>query len=302
MTLLDALPIGVLVLDPGRRILGWNRWLEEHTGIESGRAIGHALGDLFPGMANRRFDMAVEQALHRGGPQILSQALHHHLIPIELPNLARHGFDLMRQQVHIEAHGEDDAAVVVVSIIDVTGGVLRTAALTDIAQRLEDDVNHDSLTRLFNRRFVEAWLEHQHKQVVRYDYSIAALMVDVDHFKEINDRHGHMIGDQVLREFAGLVTESVRESDVVARLGGDEFLILLPRCDQELATDVADRIVRATREASLAALPVGAVTCSVGMALSEPACPVAPSDLMRESDRRLYLAKTGGRDRVVSAG
>jgi diguanylate cyclase (GGDEF)-like protein len=253
-------------------------------------------------MVNRRFDMAVEQALRQGGPQILSQALHRHLIPIELPHLARHGLGLMRQHVHIEAHGEGEAAVAVVSIIDVTGSVLRTEALTDIAQRLEHDVNRDHLTRLFNRRFVWEWLEHQHKQALRYDYPIAALMLDLDHFKEINDRHGHLAGDRVLQEFACLLTEWVRESDIVARFGGEEFLILLPRCDQDLAVDVAGRIVQHTRETALGGLTAAEITCSVGLALLDPAQPIAPADLLREADRRLYLAKANGRDQAVSTG
>lgn len=300
--LLDALPIGVMVLDGERRILAWNRWLEEHSGIALERARGRTLEDLFPSVVNRRFNMAVEQALRRGGPQILSQALHRHLIPIELPHLARHGLGLMRQHVHIEAHGEGDAAIAVVSIIDVTGSVLRTEALTDIAQRLEHDVNRDHLTRLFNRRFVWEWLEHQHKQALRYDYPITALMLDLDHFKAVNDQHGHLVGDQVLREFACLLTEWVRESDIVARFGGEEFLVMLPRCDHELAADVAGRIVQHTRETSLGGLPPGTITCSAGLALFDPGRPMSPTELMREADRRLYLAKSNGRDQVVAAG
>lgn len=296
----DPLPIGVLVMDRDRLIHAWNRWLAEHTGISAAHALGQRLEDLFPGFSNPRFDIAVEQALSRGGPQLLSQALHRYLIPIELPHLARHGFGLMRQHVHIEALQGGAEALAVISIIDVTGGVLRTEALTDMARRLEHDVNRDPLTALFNRRFMWEWLEHQQRQALRHQYPIAALMLDVDHFKRINDQYGHSTGDRVLQELACLLAHAVRESDIVARYGGEEFLALLPRCDQPLALEVAQRITRQVRASSLGGLPAGGVTCSLGIALSDPARPASSMGLLTEADRRLYLAKRGGRDRIVA--
>jgi len=298
----DPLPIGVLVMGRDRHIHAWNRWLVEHTGIPAVHALGRRLEDLFPGFRNPRFDMAVEQALSRGGPQILSQALHRYLIPIELPHLARHGFGLMRQHVHIEAlhGGAEDLAVI--SVIDVTGGVLRTEALTDMAQRLEHDVNRDPLTALFNRRFMWEWLEHQQRQAMRRGYPIVALMLDVDHFKRINDQYGHLTGDHVLQELAALLSRTVRESDIVARYGGEEFLALLPCCDLALALEVAQRIAQQVRGSSLASLPTGGVTCSQGIALFDPAHPVSSPELLNAADRRLYLAKQRGRDRIVAEG
>lgn len=296
----DPLPIGVLVLDREFRIRIWNRWLAEHTGIPEGRALSRHLEDLFPGFRNPRFQMAIEHVLQRGGPQILSQALHRYLIPIEQPHLARHGFSLMRQHIHIEAIMQDAERLALVSVIDVTGSVLRTEALTDMAQRLEYDVNRDPLTGLFNRRFMWEWLEHQQRQAQRHHYPIAAMMLDVDHFKQINDRHGHPVGDRVLQDIARQLTAWVRESDIVVRHGGEEFLILLPCCDEPLACEVAERIVRQTRHGSLGGLPIGAVTCSIGVALFDPEAPLAVADLLALADRRLYLAKQSGRDRVVA--
>ncbi|MDA8093442.1 MAG: diguanylate cyclase [Betaproteobacteria bacterium] len=297
--LFDLLPIGVMALDARRRVVAWNQWLTEHTSITPAHASGRTLGELFPNLINPRFDMAVDQALQGGGPQILSQTLHHYLIPIEVPHLVRHGLGRMRQHVHIATAGHGDDARVLVSIIDVTSSILKIEALTDIAQRLENDVNRDPLTHLFNRRFVWEWLEHQHKQALRYTYPIAAMMLDIDHFKAINDRHGHLIGDRVLQDFARLLTQKVREADIVARFGGEEFVILLPRCDGALAADVAKRIVGRTREASLGDLSPGEVTCSAGVALFNPSDPLSTSDLLREADRRLYQAKANGRDRAV---
>ncbi len=295
----DPLPIGVFVLDGDMRIRAWNRWLSEHTGIPAAVAISRQLQELFPGFRNPRFQMAVEQVLHNGGPQILSQALHRYLLPIELPHLARHGFGLMRQHVHIEAYERDAERQVLVSIIDVTGSVLRTEALTDVAQRLEHDVNRDPLTGLFNRRFMWEWLDHQQRQAQRHHYPIAAMMLDMDHFKRINDQHGHPVGDRALQDLARQLTTWVRDSDIVVRYGGEEFLILLPCCDQALCREVAGRIVQQTRQSNLAGLGVGAVTCSIGLAMYKPEHPLTSAELLDLADRRLYLAKQTGRDRVV---
>ena len=298
----DPLPIGVLVLDRSLCIRAWNRWLAEHTGIPASLAVTKRLENLFPDFSNPRFQMAVEQTLDRAGPQILSQALHRHLIPIDLPHLARHGFGLMRQHVHIEAMHEGEEDLAVVSVIDVTGGVLRAEALTDVAQRLEHDVNHDSLTGLFNRRFMWEWLEHQQRLAQRQHYTVAALMLDVDHFKQINDQHGHSVGDRVLQDMGRHLTLWVRESDIVVRYGGEEFLALLPCCDQALTLEVAQRILRQIRQSSLGGLPAGAVTCSLGIAQFDPDQPQFPDELVNEADRRLYLAKQAGRDRIVVDG
>ena len=298
----DPLPIGVLVLDAEKRIRVWNRWLSEHTGIPDSRAISMRLEDLFPGFRNPRFQIAIEQVMRNAGPQILSQALHRYLIPIDLPHLARHGFGLMRQHVHIEAFESDGERLALVSIIDVTGSVLRTEALSDVAQRLEQDVNRDPLTGLFNRRFMWEWLEHQQRQAQRHDYPVAAMMLDVDHFKRINDQHGHPVGDRVLQDLARQLTGWVRESDIVVRYGGEEFLILMPCCDQPLSREVAERIVRQTRQCSLGGLPVGAVTCSIGVSLYDTRHALTAPDLINLADNRLYLAKQSGRDRAVTTG
>lgn len=298
----DALPIGVLILDRDRRIRAWNRWLAEQTGIATLDAVGHSLDDLYPDLRNPRFLMAVDQAFRQGGPQILSQALHRHLIPIPMPHLARHGIEHMRQHVHIEAIADDAETVAVVSIIDVTDSVLRTEALTDMARRLEHDVNRDPLTNLFNRRFMWEWLEHQYKQAQRYGYPIAALMVDLDHFKRINDQFGHAVGDSLLQDFAGRLADWVREADIVVRYGGEEFLVLLPRCDQALAQEVGARIVAQTRRIELLGGDRRAITCSIGIAITGPEAWLPPADLLGEADRRLYLAKCEGRDRVVATG
>jgi diguanylate cyclase (GGDEF)-like protein len=297
--LLDAVPIGVFAIDNNGFILHWNVWMSDNTGISSADAVNKRLHDLFPGFRNPRFDIAVQQVIGNGGPQILSQALHKYLIPIEQKHLNRHGLGLMRQHIHIEPADTNNGVIAVVSIIDVSGSVMRTEALTDVAQRLEFDVNRDPLTGLFNRRFMWEWLDHQFKQAERYEYIIAAIMLDIDMFKEINDKHGHHTGDLVLKELASLLHTCVRESDIVVRYGGEEFLLLLPRCSRDMAREVAERVRRIIAENGISGFKPGMVTCSLGVALYEPEVGLLPDDLLKEADRLLYIAKSSGRNQVT---
>ena len=134
------------------------------------------------------------------------------------------------------------------------------------------------------------------------DERVAVLFLDLDHFKALNDAHGHPAGDEALRTFAGILRASVRENDIAARYGGEEFAVLLPATDAETARTVAERI-RARTEATIATLGPGVtarMTVSIGIA-------VAPLDgldaigLLRTADVALYAAKQGGRNRVVAS-
>ena len=124
-------------------------------------------------------------------------------------------------------------------------------------------------------------------------------MADVDHFKRVNDLHGHAAGDRVLRAVAAQFTEQVRGHDAVARWGGEEFLLLLPETDAATACEVARRL-RAVAEARLAeaAAIADAVTLTFGVAMFERAMRVA--DCLKRADDALYAGKKAGRNRVVS--
>ena len=108
---------------------------------------------------------------------------------------------------------------------------------------LKDMANIDPLTGIFNRRSFENQLNKEIERCKRYQQSLAALMLDVDDFKKLNDKHGHLTGDEVLRDLARILKENVRKVDIVARYGGDEFVILLPHTNKEEAENVRDKIL-----------------------------------------------------------
>jgi diguanylate cyclase (GGDEF)-like protein len=145
------------------------------------------------------------------------------------------------------------------------------------------------------------WLGGQLPLLRRSKKPMGCLMIDIDHFKPINDELGHDVGDDVIKEFSELVTSHLRASDILVRYGGEEFVALLPECEQTEAVVVGRRVCSAAAAASIAALAPGRVTCSVGVACWVELRMATGAELLREADKQLYRAKNSGRNRVCPA-
>lgn len=174
------------------------------------------------------------------------------------------------------------------------------ASLSVAVEKL-DRADHDALTGLRNRRWVNDALPRMVQRWRAAERSVSALMVDIDHFKRVNDTYGHAAGDVVLCRVAELITTSIRSTDVAVRLGGEEFFVVLPRADEEQATWVAERIRRALLKVDWESEVAGLeeVTASVGVAELEPG---EGLDVWRDrADRALYAAKRLGRNRTEIA-
>ncbi len=174
--------------------------------------------------------------------------------------------------------------------------------LNDNYQRSLSLALTDELTGLYNRRYLLAHLDELVARVSRDGIDAAVLLIDIDHFKQVNDTYGHAAGDDVLRELAARATNTVRSVDLVARLGGEEFVVVMPETGPAIAIAVGERLRLAianepfTIRASDERLPI---TVSIGITSA-----IAGSDdrdrLLKRADDALYCAKAEGRNRVVS--
>ena len=168
----------------------------------------------------------------------------------------------------------------------------------------------DTLTELMNRRALNRILDAELVRAQRFGTPLVVLMLDVDHFKQYNDRMGHLLGDETLKLVASALSSSVRKVDAVARFGGEEFCVVLPRTDEQAGLDVADKLLRAVRALSVPgndSQPLGRMSISVGLAVypvdMPPAIDGSPVDVILDAaDKAAYEAKRRGRDRVVTAG
>ncbi len=170
----------------------------------------------------------------------------------------------------------------------------RTEQLKLMNARLEELSQRDPLTQLYNRRYFVARVDEELARV-RRGRPMCLVMIDLDGFKHINDKQGHIAGDDLLRRIARTIEESTRAVDVVARYGGDEFVALLPDTDAEQAGIVAARLVQAIRHVGAAQDPRRPVTASVGVAIARPEDDVTV--LLNAADDGCYRAKQAGGDR-----
>jgi diguanylate cyclase (GGDEF)-like protein len=173
-------------------------------------------------------------------------------------------------------------------------------AVSNIAlrEKLRTQALRDPLTGLYNRRYMEDALSRYASLAERSGTHLSAVMIDLDHFKKLNDEFGHAMGDAVLRETAATIMGVLRPSDVACRYGGEELLVILPECG--LSEAVAKAEVMRARIEALSATHDARISASFGVA-ALPECTRSVADLLGTADAALYQAKEGGRNRVVAA-
>ncbi len=170
--------------------------------------------------------------------------------------------------------------------------------LEDMLTRVETLAVSDSLTGLFNRRRFEFVLTNEFKRAARYKSPLSCLMIDIDHFKKVNDTIGHQAGDTLLREVAQIIQKCIRDVDTIARWGGEEFVVLSPNTPTEHAKLAAARILKAVSQHTFAGFEGEKVTVSIGIAgLPDPAID-NQEKLINAADLAMYEAKKNGRNRV----
>lgn len=244
----------------------------------------HQAADRWGALALGRAQADVQEALGQHEAALASFRRYHELAVEE----AR-----IRSQLHLEVQRRQHA----LELVELKS---RRASLEAEMQRLRAEqlrrqAHEDALTGLYNRRFVDEQLPLLRQRAVDRQQPLMALLCDADHFKTVNDGHGHRVGDQVLRQIGLLLLHSTRVSDLAARWGGEEMLLLMPDTAPAVAVEVAERLRREVESQPWGELALGLrVTLSIGVA----AVPY-DGDPLGAADAALYRAKRGGRNRVV---
>jgi diguanylate cyclase (GGDEF)-like protein len=166
-------------------------------------------------------------------------------------------------------------------------------------QALQTQAATDELTGAANRRRFLEEAEREFSRAVRYGGAFAILLLDLDDFKEINDRFGHPVGDDLLKQFSQLCQQNIRQDDLFARFGGDEFILLLPEADAASAAEFAERLRHMLETTPLTGIPgQPVITASMGVVPYHPRF-TDIRDLLAAADQALYQAKAGGKNRIV---
>lgn len=187
--------------------------------------------------------------------------------------------------------------------IEKNNRINKTEGMQYILSQLCQLTIEDSLTGLYNRRYFNQAMKNEIERNYRDNRSLALAIIDIDHFKNVNDTWGHDVGDKVLKDVANIMKNNVRQSDTISRIGGEEFAVIMPNIRHHLAKEVMERL-RADIENAI--IPVDntelQVTISIGTAVSEPKQIITVDEFYNLSDQALYQAKNSGRNKVVIHG
>ena len=279
-----------------------NRRYEEVTGMPREAVIGHVDAELFPGDAAESFRQSDLRVIESG--QV-----------VEVGDFVdRSDGQIYLMTIKFPLRGEDGKVIGVCGMsTDISERKQAEDALKKANQQMEvqlkeirqlhaalrDQANRDSLTQLYNRRFLADAIEREFHLVQRRSQPLSIILLDIDHFKSVNDSFGHSVGDECLVALARFMQQHFRKSDIICRYGGDEFLIVLPDSSTDLSTQrveelrrlVADRTIQSgTRSIRF--------TVSSGIA-TYPAHGEKSTDIIRKADQALYVSKQAGRNQVT---
>jgi two-component system cell cycle response regulator len=271
-----------------------DRYPEIRTALDHGRPV--LIGDL----RTSPLFAEVRRLWEREGTQVAIRSLI--ALPFTLDRVQAGVFFLRRTEGEPALTVEDvefaDAVIKAAVAVIQRARALETTRADNV--RLETLAHTDPLTQVLNRRALAARLASELDRARRYDSVVTLLMVDLDHFKRVNDTHGHLVGDDVLREMAALLRHEARSVDLVARYGGEEFSVVLPQTGEEGAVAFAERLREriASHPFHTSGRTPLSLTASIGVATFPSHRVESVDDLFARADAALYRAKADGRDRV----
>ncbi len=300
---IERVSFGIFVLDREMRVLMWNRFMQDHSGVAAADVIGRNLFDSFPELPRAWLSRKIESVFQLGSFAFSSWEQRPYLFRFDHDRPITGGVDFMQQDctfVPIARAREVEAVCVTVS--DVTHVSVMQREREEAVAKLQEYANRDGLTGIANRRFFEARLRDEFSRWQRYGGNLSVLLFDLDHFKTINDRFGHVVGDNVLRVMAQRVVDVVRSQDTFGRFGGEEFALLLPCTSLDEAMLVAEKIRQTIGSTPIEAEGVRVpVTARVGGAAAHAGA-LTHETLVNEADAALYRAKRQGRNCSVAFG
>ncbi len=301
--LLGSIEVGITVVDKNFTVAVWNQFMENHSSVRPSQISGKNLFKFFPEIDETWFRRKCEPVFNMGSPAFIIWEQRPYVFKFGTSRPITSTSDNMYQNVTIfplaSTTGEIDRICVLV--YDVTDQAIAKKSIEGLNDRLKEVSRVDGLTGLYNRRYWQERFDREYKMAMRTEPDICAVMLDIDHFKKVNDTYGHHAGDLVIQRLAKLIKLATRETDICGRYGGEEFCIILPSTTEKTAKIMAERLRKLVEMDAVQYEDIKIkVTISIGVAQFSKE--YRESVLwLEDADKALYLAKESGRNKVMLA-
>jgi len=300
--ILEKINVGVFVINRDMTVVFWNHFMEMNSGRRAEEIVGRNLFEAFPELPKTWLEKKIQSVFLLKNFAFTSWEQRPYLFKFRHNRPVTGGVDCMRQDCTFVPVKDENGQInhICVTLLDVTDTSLYQSMLKEARDRLAEASNRDGLTGVYNRRYLEQALAKEFARVKRYEGTLSLIMLDIDHFKRVNDERGHLAGDEVIRRTAEVISGCIRESDTLGRYGGEEFAVLLPHTKLDGALVLAERLRKCVAAESVTiGNQIIPVTISVGVAELHPDTPNY-EQLIQDADTALYKSKEGGRNRVTA--
>lgn len=301
--LLGSIEVGIVVVDADFTVYEFNQFMENHSGVAAKDIIGKPLFGFFEEVDKNWLVNKCQPVFSMNTPVFVIWEQRQYLFKFGTSRPITSSSDHMYQNITILPIASDNGNVdrICILVYDMTDQAMSKERVEKLNDELKVISRVDGLTGLFNRRYWQERFEREFKLTFRNKKPISVLMLDIDHFKKVNDTHGHQAGDKVIQALAMLIRKATRETDISGRYGGEEFVVLLPDTNTETAQIVGERIRKVAERYIVKHEHTDInVTISAGIAEFNSQY-TRPLMWLEAADQALYRAKESGRNQVFVA-
>jgi len=298
--IVDRVNVGIFVLNEQMQIVLWNRFMEIHSRRKADSVMAQNLFDLFPELPRRRLERKIKNVFLLKNFAFTSWEQLPYLFRFPHNRPVTGGIDCMRQNCTMLPVKDPTGNVqyVCCMLFDVTDTSIYQTMLHETMGKLQEASDRDGLTGIFNRRYIETSLATALGRAQRYGERLALILIDIDHFKQVNDQHGHLAGDATIRRVCQVLGDGLRTADLLGRYGGEEFLLIVPQTAGAGAIVLAERLRQAVANTPVAYNDLTLqVTISLGVTTLRQDT-THYEQMLHEADTALYCSKSSGRNCV----
>ncbi|TGG95527.1 sensor domain-containing diguanylate cyclase [Natronospirillum operosum] len=302
LEILQTIDVGLVVINIEYEIQNWNGFMENHSGHRAQKVQNRNLFDVFPELPHTWFCQKVDTVRELNIRAFTTWEQRPYLFRFRTyhPITSTAEYMYQNSMLYPLENTSGEVEYIAIVIFDVTDVATNKLALQQANSELARISRTDALTQLYNRGYWEECLYRELLRCRRHQHTASLILLDVDHFKPVNDTHGHTAGDAVLRHLSRTIRQNVRETDIPGRYGGEEFGIILPETDSPKAFAFAERLRGLIEEE---AIQIGdnsvSITVSFGVAELEQNMQTI-EDWITRADEALYQSKQSGRNQVTA--